>query len=183
MKIAFPTNKGEKIARHSSFCTSFQIIDTQTQEKVSIVNPVKQMTAAVNTGTDKHTGRHFRTGRIVSAILADAGVDIYVCYEAGEKFIDRLQRAGIAVYTTQERQIESALNEITVKRAERGSPDVDGRQGFGRRRGQGRGAGEGRRGGQTDGFGRGRGMRQGEGRGMRQNLGRGVRKHRCNVSN
>lgn len=178
MKVAFPTNKGEKIAKHSSFCTSFLIIDTRTQERKTITNPLRAAGESVKTDANNPAGRHFGTGRIVSALLAEAGVEIYVCYETGEKFADRLQSAGISVHTTQERQIESALNEI----AETERLHTDCRQGFGRGRGFGRSAGDTQAEAQGGGFGRGRSMHQGEGRGMRRGLGRGMRKRRCGIA-
>ena len=181
MKIAFPTNRGDKIAKHSSFCRSFLIIDTETQERTTLANPVKQMTEAAQKSSDRENGRRLGTGRIVPALLADAGVNIYVCFEAEEKFIAHLQQSGIAVYTTQERQIERAL-QVAVEKSDKTDalhPDRlegQGRRGFGRRRGmrqdenRGSGMGQGRRHGRDLGQDgsqnecQRRGMRQGQGR-------------------
>ncbi len=177
MKIAFPTNRGDKIAKHSSFCRSFLIIDTETQERTMLANPVKQMTEAAQKSSDRENGRRLGTGRIVPALLADVGVNIYVCFEAEEKFIAHLQQSGITVYTTQERQIESALQVAVEKREETDGLHPDrleghGRRGFGRRRGmrqdenRGSGMGQGRREGR--GFGQDAGQNERQGRGMGQ---------------
>jgi predicted Fe-Mo cluster-binding NifX family protein len=180
MKVAFPTNKGEKIAKHSSFCTSFLVIDTRTQERVTIANPLRAAGRSVKADAGNPSGRQMGTGRIVSALLAEAGVEFYVCCEAGEKFTERLQSAGIAVHTTPERQIELALNDI----AETERPHTNGRKGFGKRRGRGAGreVGNTQAEAQGGGFGRRRSMHQGEGRGMRRGLGRGMQKRRCGIA-
>ena len=180
MKVAFPTNKGEKIAKHSRFCTSFLIIATGTQDRVTVANPLKAVGGRAKAGAENPAGNQMRTGRIVSALLAEAGVEFYVCCEAGEKFTERLQSAGIAVHTTPERQIELALNDI----AEMERPHTNGRKGFGKRRGRGAGreVGNTQAEAQGGGFGRRRSMHQGEGRGMRRGLGRGMQKRRCGIA-
>ena len=178
MKVAFPTNKGEKIAKHSSFCTSFLVIDTRTQERVTIANPLRAAGGKAKTDAGNPSGRQMGTGRIVSVLLAEAGVDLYVCCEAGEKFIERLQGAGIAVHTTPERQIERALKDIAGMER----PHTNSRKGFGKRRGAGREVGNTQAEAQGGGFGRRRSMHQGEGRGMRRGLGRGMRNRRCGIA-
>jgi predicted Fe-Mo cluster-binding NifX family protein len=177
MKIAFPTNKGDKIVKHSSFSRSFLIIDTETQERTTLANPVQQMTAAAEKSSDKQSGRHLGTGRIVAALLADAGVDLYVCFEAGEKFIAHLKQRGITVYTTQERQIESALQEAVEKREETDGLHPDRQEDHGKRRGAGRGLGRRRGMDQDENRGRGMGHFQGrrEGRGLGQGGGQNER--------
>ena len=112
MKVAFPTNKGEKIARHASFCNSFLIIDTKTGEREMVDNPLKTKATTAGTKKDKSGGRHLGSGPIVSVLLADAGVDLYVYLEAEANFLVHLQREGIDAYEVQEKVIETALKII-----------------------------------------------------------------------
>ena len=172
MKVAFPTNKGEKIARHASFCKSFLIIDTKTGEREMVDNPLKTEIKAVAVEKDKSAGRHLGSGRIISMLLADAGVDLYVYLEAEDNFLFHLQREGINVYVTQEKVIETFLEEIKVKENEMMNQIQESEfRSFGRGRGMGRGFG--RRAGR--GMGRGAGMGQGIGRagGFGRGMGRG----------
>ena len=169
MKIAFPTSKGEKIAKHSSFSQSFLIVDTQTGEREMVDNPLKTETKAIGAMRDKSEGRHLGSGRIISVLMAEMGVELYVYLEAEDNFLSHLQREGINVYATQEKQIDLVIKEISGKEnimnRERVYTD------FGREMGQGRGLG--RRAGR--GFGKGAGMGQENGRGgAGRGLGRGA---------
>ena len=173
MKVAFPTNKGEKIARHASFCKSFLIVDTKTGEREMVDNPLKTEIKAVAVEKDKSAGRHLGSGRIISMILADAGVDLYVYLEAEDNFSFHLQREGMDVYATQEKVIETILEEIKTKENEMMNQIQESEfRGFGQGRGMGRGFG--RRAGR--GFGKGAGMGQGIGRtsGAGRGFGRGA---------
>lgn len=176
MKIAFPTNKGEKIARHASFCQSFLIVDTKTGEREIVDNPLKAKAKTAGVIRDKSAGRHLGSGRIISVLLADAGVDLYVYLEAEDNFLFHLQREGMDIYETQEKIIKTFLEEIKIKENEMDQIQENGFSGFGRGIGQGRGfrrragwgfdkgarmgEGIGRTSGAGRGFGRGAGMRQ-----------------------
>lgn len=156
MKVAFPTNEGEKIARHVSFCDSFLIIDTRTGESEMLDNPLKTEVATDDVEKDKSGGRHLGSGPIISALLADVGVDIYAYLEAEANFLAHLQREGIDIYETQEKVIETALEVIEA----RGNKIPKSRffdLGLGRGMGRGMGKGFGRRAGKGRGFGRGNG--------------------------
>ncbi len=177
MKVAFPTNKGEKIARHASFCQSFLIVDTKTGERTMVDNPLKTEAATAGAKRDKSEGRHLGSGPVVSALLADAGVDLYVYLEAEANFLVHLQREGIDVYEAQEKVIETVLE--TIKTIETKENEMDQMQesgfaGLGRRMGLGRGFGRGM--GIGRGFGNGAGMGQGIGRagGIGRGFGRGA---------
>ncbi|MEA3374500.1 MAG: NifB/NifX family molybdenum-iron cluster-binding protein [Campylobacterota bacterium] len=184
MKVAFPTNKGEKIARHASFCNSFLIIDTKTDEREIVDNPLKTEAATVGAKRDKSEGRHLGSGPVVSALLADAGVDLYVYLEAEANFLLHLQREGVDIYETREKVIETVLE--TIKIIETKENEMDQMQesefaGLGRGMGLGRGfgnrAGMGQRIGRAGGIGRGFGRGFGRGAGMGQRaggFGRGV---------
>ncbi|MEA3373789.1 MAG: NifB/NifX family molybdenum-iron cluster-binding protein [Campylobacterota bacterium] len=162
MKVAFPTNEGEKIARHASFCQSFLIIDTKTGEREVVDNPLKTEAAATGVEKDKSGGRHLGSGPIISALLADAGVDIYAYLEAEANFLLHLQREGIDLYETQEKVIETALETVEAKGSE-----IQKSRFFGLGRGRGMGRGFGRRAGKGRDFGRGFGRGMGRGFGNR----------------
>ena len=189
MKVAFPTNKGEKIARHASFCKSFLIIDTKTGEREMVDNPLKTKAKTAGVKRDKSVGRHLGSGRIISVLLADAGVDLYVYLEAEDNFLFHLQREGMDIYATQEKVIKTILEDIKVKENEMMNEIQESEfRGFGQGRGMGRGFG--RRAGR--GFGRGAGMKQragiagdldqdvgsnsmsGQGRGFGREMGQGI---------
>ena len=198
MKVAFPTNKGEKIARHASFCKSFLIVNTKTGEKEMVDNPLKTGIKAVAIERDKSEGRHLGSGRIISVLLADAGVDLYVYLEAEDNFLFHLQREGMDIYATQEKIIESCLEEIKVKENEMMNEIQENEfrsfgQGRGMSRGFGKDAGMGHGIGRIRGAGRGVAMRQrsgiagdfdqeignssmfGQYRGLGRGIGRGAR--------
>ncbi|MEA2092296.1 MAG: NifB/NifX family molybdenum-iron cluster-binding protein [Campylobacterota bacterium] len=170
MNIAFPTNKGKKIARHGSFCQSFLIADTKTSEREIIDNPLKMEAAATGAQRDKSEGRHLGSGPIISELLSDAGVDLYVYFEAEANFLLHLQREGINVYKTQEKLIDIVLKTIEEKEDEMNQTqesifDTLGHgMGLGRRFGQRAGRGLGKRSGIGQGIGkRGRGFGRGFG--------------------
>jgi len=173
MKIAFPTNKGEKIARHASFCKSFVIIDTKTGEKETVDNPLKKEPTTETVKNERSGGRHLGTGRIISALLADAGVDFYVYLEAEANFLRHLQREGIGIYESQEKVIETALEAVASKEENMNELRENTFTGFGRRRGAGRGSGRRAGRGRGRGFGKGAGMGQENGRGYGRRMGRG----------
>jgi predicted Fe-Mo cluster-binding NifX family protein len=153
MKVAFPTNRGEKIAKHSSFCASFLIIDTQTGERVTVANPMKEAAKAAEVQADGL--RHLGKGRMVAALLADAGVDACICVDAKTRFLQRLAQQGIAVYTAEERQIDSALEAFMTQETVKQMPREG--TGNGRQNGFGRGAGRGGKGNRRGSFGERRG--------------------------
>lgn len=162
MKVAFPTNKGEKIAKHASFCKSFLIVDTKTGERKMVDNPLKIEIAS----TDKNEGRHLGTGRIISVLLADIEVELYIYLEAEDNFLFHLQREGIDVYASQEKVIEMALEAIKAKENEMNQIQENRFTGLGRGRGMGRGFG--RRAGR--GFSKGTRLSKGFGIGHEDNL-------------
>jgi len=173
MKVAFPTNKGEKIARHASFCNAFLIIDTKTGERETVGNLLKTEAATAGAKRDKSEGRHLGSGPVVSALLTDAGVGLYVYLEAEANFLVHLQREGIDVYEAQEKVIETALETIKTMETKENEMDQMQESRFaGLVCGMGLGRGFGRRVGRGRGFGNRAGMGQGIGRAGR--IGRGA---------
>ena len=155
MKVAFPTNEGEKIAQHASFCNLFLIIDTKTGEREVVDNPLKTETDTSSVNKDKSEGRHLGTGPIISQLLADKGVNVYAYLEAEANFLLHFQREGIDLYPVKEKAIEIVLAEIVANENEIHQTQKGEFAGLGR--GMGLGRGFGRRAGQGRGFGRGTG--------------------------
>jgi predicted Fe-Mo cluster-binding NifX family protein len=112
MKVAFPTNNGEKIARHASLCQTFLIVDTETGESMTVSNPLKDEKILPHQG-DRHGEKlHRGTGRIVPQLLAEQGVAYYVCLEAGEGLQSRLRSSGISVSVVTEKRIDEVLKQL-----------------------------------------------------------------------
>ena len=115
MKVAFPTNNGETIARHASLCKSFLIVDTATGERTTVSNPLKDEKIVPHQG--HHHGEegeklHRGTGRIVPELLAAQGSGRYVCLEAGAGLQSRLEGRGIGVSVVAEKRIEEVLKQL-----------------------------------------------------------------------
>jgi len=181
MRVAFPTNNQKTIAKHIGLAKGFLVVDTDTNERFYIENPVmkKIQQENINLKDMPEGNRGLGTGRVLPALLKEAGVDVFVADEFGEGMLRNLQAEGIKPLTTQERDINAVLESIESLK----TPTVDeeiydedvrfgggygrglGRFGAGFGRGYGRGYGYGR------GFGRGRGFNRGFGRGF----GRGFR--------
>lgn len=172
MRVAFPTNNEEKIAKHIGLCK--KIVIYANGEKVEVVeNPIFKMVKQQNLPIAKEGERHFGTGRILSQFLSEKSIDIFAAvefYSSGLK--QNLERLAITPYETHDRDIETVLQIldkeslfIDVQRGcrrgrrvnrQRGSAMIQGRseeknqkiglgrgQGVNRRRDQGRGLGRG----------------------------------------
>jgi predicted Fe-Mo cluster-binding NifX family protein len=165
MKVAFPTNRGEKIAKHSSFCQSFLIVDTQSGARYTVANPIRDAAERAEAKTE----RRMKKGRTVAALLAEAGAEACVCVEAKAPFAQRLAEQGIALYIAEERQVGRALEALKAEEITRLEPEHRGdeacRSGYGRegnRHGAGgRGAGQGGNRRRAGRIGHGPGRRQG----------------------
>lgn len=162
MKVAFPTNNGEKIARHASLCKSFLIVDTATGDSMTLSNPLKDEKIIPHQGEHEGEKLHRGTGRIVPQLLAGQGVTHYICLEAGEGLQSRLRSAGIAVSVVSEKQIGEVLEQLENLQPARWSAEAP--------LGMGRGYG-----GRREEAGR-RGGRRGSERGCHDHEGRG---HGC----
>lgn len=152
MKVAIPTNRGDKIARHSSFCRSFVIIDTESGSRMTIDNPLQEVARFAKADPQSGERRALGKGRVIAGILADAGVNVCLCIETGEAFVMRLAERGIALYITAERQIDRALQLLAEGTL---SPCRVAEGGFRRGRGAGFGGRRARGAGRSRGFGRG----------------------------
>ncbi len=182
MKVAFPTNNQQTIANHIGLAKGFLIVDTNTDEKFYIENPIMKRIQEehLDLKNTEEGQRGLGTGRVIPPLLAEAGVDVLISRDFGEGMIRNLEFEGIRAYETDEKNIEEVLNQIKedgmreVTRFENNEQrDYDFERGFGRGFGYGRGFGR-RMGygrsmgyGFRRGFGRGRGMGYGRGFGRR----------------
>ncbi|MEO1928433.1 MAG: NifB/NifX family molybdenum-iron cluster-binding protein [Nautiliaceae bacterium] len=156
MRVAFPTNNQKTIANHIGLAKGFLIIDTDTNEKFYIQNPIIETIKEENINL-KSLPQHQRglgTGRIVPVLLAEAGVDALVAEEFGESMVKNLVAEGITPLISNTKDIQETLN--TLESLESPNVEPQFRRGFGRRyqnfqRGLGRGL--------QRGFGRGFGRR------------------------
>ena len=173
MRVAFPTNNQQTIANHIGLAKGFLIIDTNTNEKFYIENPVLKKIQEEHIDL-KHTEegqRGLGTGRVIPTLLKEAGVDVLIARDFGEGMIRNLEFEGISAIETDIKDIEEALN--SFKEGEmREIENIDSE--YPRRFGYGRGFGyrRGLRFGHGLGFKRGRRMEYGHGRGMEYG-------HRC----
>lgn len=161
MKVAFPTNNEETIAKHIGLCK--KIVIYQNGEKIEVVeNPILKIAKEENLLIAKAGERHLGTGRILSQSLSKKEIDLFVAaqfYSQGLK--QNLEYLGIMPYEIQEKEIEKVLQMLgeknilvsSKKNDERGK-EMNARRGLGVM--QGRGAQRGR------GMGLGRNERRGQ---------------------
>lgn len=175
MRIAFPTNNKETIANHIGLCKGFLIVDTDTGERFYIENPVmKQIQEEhIDLKGTKEGERGLGTGRVIPPLLREAGVDVLVSREFGEGMLFNLEREGISPYESDEKNIETVLNQIKEEDMREFGRGYG--RGFGYGRGYGHGFGYGKNF-EADferGYGYGRGHRRGFGRGLGRGSGFG----------
>ncbi|MEO1958663.1 MAG: NifB/NifX family molybdenum-iron cluster-binding protein [Nautiliaceae bacterium] len=152
MRVAFPTNNQKTIANHIGLAKEFLIVDTDTNERIYIKNPLLDRVKEVANLPEGHRG--LGVGRIVPVLLREEGVDVFVARDFGEGMILNLQREGIKPIVTDEKEIDKFLENFDGRI---GGIELERSYGFGRGfgRGYGRGYGFGR--GYGRGFGRGYG--------------------------
>ena len=171
MRIAFPTNNQKTLSPHIGLAKGFLVIDTNTNERFYITNPVmeKIQEEHINLKDLPEGNRGFGTGRIIPPLLREADVDVLVADEFGEGMANNLEAEGIAFYETEKKDIEEILKDIKEGNMQ---TDFNSREyGYGRGRGYGYGFGRGQ--GFGRGFGRGYGRGAGFGRGRGFGFGRG----------
>ena len=180
MRIAFPTNNQKTLSPHIGLEKGFLVIDTNTNERFYITNPVmeKIQEEHLNLKDLPEGNRGFGTGRIIPPLLREADVDVLVADEFGEGMVRNLEAEGIAFYETDKKDIEEILNDIKEgnMRTDFNSREYGFDRGYGYGRGRGYGYGFGRRQGFGRGFGRGYGRGAGFGRGRGEGFGCGFRR-------
>ena len=149
MKVAFPTNNQKTIANHIGLAKGFLIVDTNTNEKFYIENPVlkKIHEEHIDLKNTEEGHRGLGTGRVIPPLLKEAGVDVLIAQDFGEGMIRNLEFEGISAIETENKNIEEILTQIKEgKMKEIENIDYEYPQGFGygRRMGYGKGYGYGR---------------------------------------
>lgn len=161
MRVAFSTNNQETIAKHIGLAKGFLIVDTNTDEKSYIENPIiKELKEKhISLKNTNEEDRGLNAGRIIPSLLKEAGVDILVSRDFGKEMIKNLQYYGIRGFETEQKNIneilnqikEDEMNEVTKFNANENELEY----GYGRGYGRGRGLGCRR---ESRGFGRARGF-------------------------
>ena len=134
MKVAFPTNNQKTIASHIALAKGFLIVDTDTNERFYIQNPIKHIQSTHPRGAG--------SGRVIPPLLKENGVDALIALEFGEGMLRNLEFEGIEALIAQDKDIENtlknltSLEKVTTPIAYRG---LGLRRGFARARGFGRG--------------------------------------------
>ncbi|QCT94642.1 iron-molybdenum cofactor-binding protein [Caminibacter mediatlanticus TB-2] len=142
MRVAFPTNNQTRVARHIGLAKGFLIIDTDTNEKFFIENPVLE--SLDNRVSNEEGNRGLGTGRIVPILLKEAGVDVFVANEFSDSMRLNLQREKIIPFVTDIKDIEEALEYVLKNSSESKNYTIDNEESikcFGYRRGFGKGYG------------------------------------------
>ena len=175
MRIAFPTNNQKTIASHIGLAKGFLIVDTDTNERFYIENPImkKIQEEKIDLKDTEEGQRGLGTGRVIPPLLAEAGVDMLVSREFGEGMINNLEFEGIRAIETDKKDIEEVLNQIKeedmreVTKFDEYPYEYERGFGYGRRLGYGRGFGR------RMGYGFRRGFGYGRGRGFGRGIGYG----------
>ena len=157
MRVAFPTNNQKTISNHIGLAKGFLIVDTDSNERFFIENPVLKEIKDNNLNEEGHRG--LGTGRIVPILFKKAGVDVFVSREFGEGMMFNLQREGIIPFHTELKNINEALEEIKNSDNKKILNQDDYVSEFGYRRGFGYGRGLGYSRGFRKGFGYGFGRK------------------------
>lgn len=151
MRVAFPTNNEQTIAKHIGLCK--KIVIYENEKKVEVIeNPILKMVKEENLPIAKAGERHFGTGRILSQFLSEKNIDIFAAVEFYSQGLKQnLEQLAVTPYETQEKDIETVLNILNKKdmftnNDERGEEMYTKRglsalQGRGMRRGRGMGLG------------------------------------------
>jgi len=115
MRVAFPTNNEETIAKHIGLCK--KIVIYANREKVEVIeNPILKMVKEENLPIAKEGERHFGTGRILSQFLSEKNIDIFAAVEFFSQGLKQnLEQLAITPYETQEKDIETVLNILSEK--------------------------------------------------------------------
>jgi predicted Fe-Mo cluster-binding NifX family protein len=151
MRVAFPTNNEQTIAKHIGLCK--KIVIYENEKKVEVIeNPILKMVKEENLPIAKAGERHFGTGRILSQFLSEKNIDIFAAVEFYSQGLKQnLEQLAVTPYETQKKDIETVLNILNKKdmftnNDERGEEMYTKRglsalQGRGMRRGRGMGLG------------------------------------------
>jgi len=111
MKIAFPTNNQKTINEKIGLSKGFLIIDTNTNEKKYIPNPVMQEVLQKHIKLSGDCGEHgLGTGKVVPKMLKDEGVEMFVGREFGEGMLGNLELFGIKTFATDIRDIDEFIS-------------------------------------------------------------------------
>ena len=112
MIVAFPTNNQKTISSHIGLAKGFLIINRDTNEKKYISNPILETIKKehINLKNRAEGERGLRTGIIISELLQNNNVDIFISNEFGNGMRRNLHRLNIQPFETDEKEIQTILN-------------------------------------------------------------------------
>ena len=107
MRIAFPTNNQKTINEKIGFSKYILIIDTNTNEKILLENPVFEEAKKIKARDCGENG--LQTGVILPPILKQYNVNAFYALKFGEGILDELEIYGIKPIVTNKKEIETNL--------------------------------------------------------------------------
>ncbi len=106
MRAAFPTNNQKTINEKIGFSKYILIIDTDTNEKILLENPVFE--EAMHLKEIRDCGENgLETGKILPKLLKEYNVDVFYGLKFGEGMLDNLEIYGIKPIITDKKEIKA----------------------------------------------------------------------------
>ena len=105
MIIAFPTNNQKTINEKIGFSKYILIINTDTNEKTLLENPVFERAKQIKARDCGENGLH--TGIILPPLLKQYNVEIFYALKFGEGMLDDLEIYGIKPVVTVKKEIKA----------------------------------------------------------------------------
>jgi predicted Fe-Mo cluster-binding NifX family protein len=109
MKIAVPTSNEKTICEYISFCKYFLIIDTDTNIRKLINNPMFEIVKKEKIKKKECGENGLHTGEIIPKYLKSFGIEILIAKSLGEGMLDNLEIFGINYKITDSDKIEDIL--------------------------------------------------------------------------
>ncbi len=108
MIIAFPTNNQKTINEKIGFSKYILIINTDTNEKILLDNPVFEKASQLKKARD--CGENgLETGRILPKILKQYNVEFFYASKFGEGLLDTLELYNIKPVYTNKKEVKANL--------------------------------------------------------------------------
>jgi len=109
MKIAIPTSNEKTICEYIPFCKYFLIIDTETNKKNLINNPMFDIVKEKHIKKRNCGENGLHTGEIIPPFLKDLGINLLIAKKLGEGMLDNLEMYGIKYKLTDITEIEKLI--------------------------------------------------------------------------
>jgi predicted Fe-Mo cluster-binding NifX family protein len=113
MIIAIPTSNGKTVCEYIPFCKYILIINTDTNEKNLINNPMFEIVKQKNIKKRECGENGLHTGQILPPFLKALKVDMLIAKKLGEGLLDNLEIKGIKYKITDKNNIEEIIQLLT----------------------------------------------------------------------